>query len=251
MTAIYEKALLVIAWLGPIDNAAWASEEVAFLLDAIPLLAPTVYEMEDKSTIFNVAHSILNWEGTKDSKLIKDALLLGLPQILTKPYWTRVWLIQELTAARALFHKYGLSVVDYAGLQIILMAMEMYRSRSDQEGGSSAASQTAAGNSSGGSSVGAGYWTTVGKEQIGLVDSFRSPNPIDAPVDRSWRKRLAWQLLFYASMHQSTDSIDRLFGLLGISELVQLPIMQCQWGKSIWTTQRCMSGNRKIFNFSV
>jgi hypothetical protein len=114
---------------------------------------------------------------------------------------------------------YSLSVVDYAGLQMILIAMEMYCSRSDQEGGSGAASATAAGNSSGGSSVVAGYLTTIEEEKIGLVGSFRSPNPIDAPVDRSWRKRLAWHLLSYASMHQSTDPKDKVFGLSGISEV--------------------------------
>jgi hypothetical protein len=191
-------------------------------LDAIPLLGPTLYEMEDKSTIFNAAHSTLSWKGTKDSKAVRDALSVGLSGILIKPYWTRVWIIQELIAARALFLMDGLSVVDYAGLQMILIVMEMYRSRSVQNEGSSAAS-IAADGLSGGSSVVASHLTTTEEERIALVDSFRSPKPVDAPVDRSWMKRLAWHLSFYAFMHQSTDPRDKVFGLSGISEVGPTP----------------------------
>jgi hypothetical protein len=111
MKMIYEKADLVIAWLGPEENASSEAlemmEKMATLADGLAIRTPydpdprelnakQLRQLEDR-----VLKSVDSSIGLDRSALESTSTLLG------RSYWTRAWVIQEVCVAKSVMVQCG------------------------------------------------------------------------------------------------------------------------------------------------
>jgi len=97
MKEIYSKAEKVISWLGP------SSEDTTRLFDAI-----RTFDGTDEA------------ERTSILQLDIEAHSRALENLMTRPYWNRVWVVQEMAVATDLLFMWGNDVVRSDYLLIVL-----------------------------------------------------------------------------------------------------------------------------------
>ena len=91
MRDIYASAMFVMAWIGPKD----ATSEKAF--DLVEELAN---ELENYQNPGQIVSEISSWIQDHTSPLFNDCSWMALADLLDRPWWSRAWIIQEVTLSK-------------------------------------------------------------------------------------------------------------------------------------------------------
>ena len=116
MRQIYEAAKLVICWLGKQET----SDEDGFAL------MRDIYAQFGDQSIFDLMNS--SFETTKELGLpgIDDLRWKALCKILYRPYFFRIWIVQEIIVARDCIIQCGTHLIDRAAIFAIGATMERF-----------------------------------------------------------------------------------------------------------------------------
>ncbi|KAL9087745.1 MAG: hypothetical protein Q9165_006512 [Trypethelium subeluteriae] len=111
MGLVYNKAKGVIAWLGE------SSKESDLALDSAEYWAPFMRHIAD-SMPNQVINGVIVEEAEKGVSLAFDpGARQALANLSTRPYWTRVWIVQELLLARQVDVRFGQRVLSIEQLR--------------------------------------------------------------------------------------------------------------------------------------
>jgi hypothetical protein len=108
MKHVYERANLVISWLGAVDEAD---------RDAVPAafdLLRSIHTSLGKPSVEDLDLSRNRFDKIQDIGLPKtnDPHWKALGAVIERPYWFRVWIVQEILAARRCLVRYCTHTID-------------------------------------------------------------------------------------------------------------------------------------------
>jgi hypothetical protein len=195
MRSIYGNSIRTLVWLGMGDE--WTTRGIKF----IPRLAKVLQVAEDQeATILDPLFG--------DEAFSED--LLALAALLKRPWFSRIWVIQEVAVARDAMMFLGRTDFDEVELSVHLEYL-LYITRSVFQGVLFRAMKRDA------------TFTELSQGTIPGLNQFISLKLI-APIAAKGSlhpkaKRLSIRtLLFYTMHHQSTDPRDRIFAWYGIAK---------------------------------
>jgi hypothetical protein len=116
MKAIYQGAKEVIVWLGP------AADESDRLFDALSLVGKKAFESKFMQLDLSVKERDPEYIDTHDRLVKRLGQELTFPtenvrSFVNRPYWTRVWIVQELSLAREVVFVCGNKRISYDHLR--------------------------------------------------------------------------------------------------------------------------------------
>ncbi|KAK4232226.1 heterokaryon incompatibility protein-domain-containing protein, partial [Podospora fimiseda] len=165
MQRIYRQASSVVVWLG--DTTDLSTSTVR------NLILPFNYSAESSS-----------WPGTLILQFPED-ILCGLRHLFSRPWWKRIWIVQEAVAAREIVFIYGGEVIPWRYLQYLCISIQLCEFRREQK--------TQA-------------LRTCGYRNFAALDNFRKHDPM--PLLR---------LLQGTRNYEASDPRDKLYALLGMA----------------------------------
>jgi hypothetical protein len=211
MRQIYEQASSVIAWLGPSAGNSdialrWIEEygDRSFELgigDTPELRLQTLLKAHDANEEDIKNEKLRNFirdlkEKLSPAKLEQTGLYTGLFELFKRPYWSRIWVVQELSSASKLLFRCGKSTMTDEALNHALRILRNFAQYQNLKHPNtlSAQSQTYP------------LLAINTGNPINLLKFRRAPGPFPIiHLLRSFRRFLA------------TDPRDKLFALLGIA----------------------------------
>jgi ankyrin repeat protein len=95
MASIYSKAERIVIWLGP------STEETDLFMDAAAEFSKACLKQEHANWIPHEEHWIYVWKSILNKRLYnKEAVCRGLESLLDRPWFKRIWVLQEVANAR-------------------------------------------------------------------------------------------------------------------------------------------------------
>lgn len=224
MRDIYSKADSVITWLGDGGSSLamrWVSEfggrAAGLGIGATPnMLLKKVLERAEKQTQMDggreecdpptdeyIFANDLKRELSAELNTNYHELIAGLQDILKRPYWSRIWIVQEVTMAKKITFTCGKDTVAYDALHHALRLLRNFRLWQQLKLGRDATRPSCV------------------REDSGLRSRVIDTNP-SRPIDllkisRAEGAMPMMYLLRRLQLFTATDSRDRVFALLGIA----------------------------------
>ncbi|SMR41417.1 unnamed protein product [Zymoseptoria tritici ST99CH_1E4] len=176
MASIYSQADQVVFWLGK------ATAEVRTLMECLNQLGPL---LDQKSYSFDDAKAL--WSDIHAQNDVRDAAQVGLHTLLKRPWFSRVWILQEVARARRGVVCAGPSTVPAA---VFALAPALLNPNHHSK---------------------MSFWRPV-------IDLMSAP----AKHSLTWMRAPDLYTLLSKTMEsQATDPRDKIFALLGMSEQAQ------------------------------
>jgi hypothetical protein len=142
MKDIFSGAERVLSWLGP---AADDSDELVDLIGTGRY--PTYSAIHDvrlqKSYVSNIANADWFMEKTREAQRFLEFLDYrrgAIEALFSRPYWQRIWIVQEVRYAQKHFVLCGEKVIDFADLNVLVTNMK-YRREQGRRIGSDATAE--------------------------------------------------------------------------------------------------------------
>ncbi|KAK3996171.1 heterokaryon incompatibility protein-domain-containing protein [Cladorrhinum sp. PSN332] len=185
MQRIYSQASSVIVWLGNVTPSA--AMTVRDLIMPFNCLSQT-----------NEQQKILPYP---------EAALVGLRGLFRQPWWKRIWIIQEVVAAREIVVFYGNEIIPWSFLRVICRAVQLEEFRTQ--------------------SVKGGILRGCRYRKFTALDNFRKHRTL--PLIR---------LLQGTRDYDASDPRDKLYALLGMALDVSTELLVPDYSKSAETVFR-------------
>ena len=138
MASIYRMAQPVIGWLGPSTEDSDAGMDIiGRIFHSIPWMA----ENDGDIDFVNSTHHDLEWLHSVGELWIKDfdnepynSCWQAIDSLLRRPYWSRVWILQEVALAKELLFMCGATTLRWDALaHFCLLAMKIFKDRPARE----------------------------------------------------------------------------------------------------------------------
>ena len=212
MRQIYQQSSAVIAWLGPeADNSdvtlRWIEEYgrrsfQSGIGNTTELRLQTLLKKHDRDENSIEDEKLRDFlkdlkEALTVAKLEQTGLYVGLIKLFQRPYWSRIWVVQELSSAAKLLFRCGESTVSDETLNHALRLLRNFAQYQNFKGGNN---------------------THIAHSQAYPLLAIDTSNPINLLKFRRYPGPFPIiHLLRSFRRFQATDPRDKLFALLGIS----------------------------------
>ncbi|CZT05126.1 uncharacterized protein RCO7_05324 [Rhynchosporium graminicola] len=191
MREIYGKAWTVIAWLGVEGNQSDM---------AIELVRKLCRFRNTQRTSFDLALKL-----TREPGYLGIGCWHALMQLMERPYWHRLWIIQEMVmGASSVVIRCGTSAIDWTsfclGIEILQEDLWLVKDKLLQRDVAKAG----------------GVWQNAGWSTTSLHLVYRDLSGLSQQIEQRENGPSFWKLIDIANSADCRDSRDKVYGLIGL-----------------------------------
>jgi hypothetical protein len=122
MESIYSQASLVVSWLGPDDDG-----ELGLAIQSFNVIGRELEALADSPCNLEWMKKY-PWMVETGEDAVTNRAWTAMKSFFDRPYWYRVWVLQEMALAQKLWIMSGMSIVDYNSLQYFDQLVKMFGS---------------------------------------------------------------------------------------------------------------------------
>jgi Heterokaryon incompatibility protein (HET) len=211
MKSIYAQASIVFAWFGNSD------EQTELGLQIFRLLYTELRAMREQRNVSDMLrlegirkHEYLNSDDTDD--MTSNKVWKSVWVLVQSPYWSRVWIFQEICLAKKLLLIQGTVSLDYVCFTLVCILVNLFKFLFAKH------------NIAKPDFISPGVWRIVYQKDLDC-DHIINQGLVRESVQLGRTLSTAQQWLFadFTSTLKATDHKDHIYGLLGITSLKITP----------------------------
>ena len=208
MGAIYSRAKLVVAWLGPAADGSDVALEKLHRVGRLQLARKSHTQPSNSMSDLDLLKGFWYFLGAEFEKSFP---VKEVNALLRRPYWYRIWIMQEAKLPPQVYCLCGRSVVPFSALVLGLEAMYHLWFLAESLGGP---------------------LMNVSGSQPLLSILTSAPSLMRSTFINPKVKQPLWRLLKSSNDRQATDKRDYVFGVLGIATDLELLGLEADYTKS-------------------